>query len=1305
MIAPEDDDPITINLTGGTVASPDIFAPSTTGEDFPIVMISNVNLIGQGEDVTIIDAEGTGGVLIMTYLTNNIISNLSITGGISNGGGGIDLYRSSPILNYVTISNNTAENSGGGIRGFDSHPTMKNVRITNNMATSGGGAYITGSETNEVIPLRLTNVEITHNTAIGSDYGTGGGLNIYMSHVIMTNVTIANNMAKTSGGGLDISYGGNYSYTILLHNVNIVNNAVLHGNDNPNQAASGGGGVSLSEFPLVEEIYTIPILTNVTIANNTNTASNGGGMFLRGIARLINTIIWDNGSESIYHDNNYIHLGVPLITYSNIEAGSEFGGGSCPPGECYVSTQGGQCVPCGEGNIDEDPLFIDPDNGDYTLQENSPCIDTGDPNLWHNDLDGTRSDMGITGGPFVLPNFTSHDFGEVGDIGSSKEFTLYNFRETPITINNVTFGTESFTTDASFPMRIEAHETGVISIDANNTSLGQVEDAMFILSNDLISFPNRLFISLTIVGSEGQILNGTLSGTYPVDTYRITGDLSIMDGDTAYIHAGTEFLFDGQYNFTIYGTLKAIGTESDSIIFDNFGEEKWRGFSLDNASDETIFEYVRISGGAKGEGGGMHLTSSNPTLTHVAIINNSIEIASGNLWDTGTAAGMMLINSNPVLTHVIIANNHGGLENGGGMLLNNSNPILTHVRIVNNTTDKENLPSFIGYVCGMCIINSDPILTHVTITNNSLDGMYLNNSNPVLTHLTITNNTGPGIRLVADGWGWGPFPVSNPQITNTIIWGNSEESILITNFNNDTEDSHDPTISYSNIEGSWEGEGNIDMDPLFTDPDNGDYTLQEGSPCINTGTTDIDGDAADDITDYFGEAPDMGAYEFCAYFDECGVCGGDNSCFDCLGTLNGDALEDECGVCNGDSSTCLDCLGTPNGDAICLNIANIDSDAGTLDVLYSSNSDIAGFQFEIDGIEIIGATSTLGDVTTQSGSSLILGLSISGDEATNIVLPAGSGVLASISFNPNSLESTSCLSDVIIAFEGGVAAPSIVYPEECSTISGCSNVDDCGVCGGDGSSCMMAGDINLDGSTNVLDIIMLMDFILGNQAPNEVQSAQADMNGDSFLNVLDVVMIVDIILGNVLARGSVAEAATFYYGNDLVRYTSDGNIAGVQFSVLGEYEITDSFLPDGWELTSSETTILLFSMDGSPLEDDKLFSYEGNLRLESIIVADWHGSEVVSSSVLIPKEFALSPAYPNPFNPTTTLSFALPVSNTVVISIYNLQGREVATLLNTTMEAGYHSVTWDANSFSSGVYFVHMIAGEYLKTQKLMLLK
>ena len=103
-----------------------------------------------------------------------------------------------------------------------------------------------------------------------------------------------------------------------------------------------------------------------------------------------------------------------------------------------------------------------------------------------------------------------------------------------------------------------------------------------------------------------------------------------------------------------------------------------------------------------------------------------------------------------------------------------------------------------------------------------------------------------------------------------------------------------------------------------------------------------------------------------------------------------------------------------------------------------------------------------------------------------------------------------------------------------------------------------------------------------------------------------------------------------------------------------------------------------------------------DLRLFSISL-----SELIS----LPESFSLDRAYPNPFNPTTTLSFAIPVDSEVSLSVYNLQGREVSTLIDANMDAGYHSIVWDANSYASGVYFVKMMAGEYISTQKLMLIK
>ena len=89
----------------------------------------------------------------------------------------------------------------------------------------------------------------------------------------------------------------------------------------------------------------------------------------------------------------------------------------------------------------------------------------------------------------------------------------------------------------------------------------------------------------------------------------------------------------------------------------------------------------------------------------------------------------------------------------------------------------------------------------------------------------------------------------------------------------------------------------------------------------------------------------------------------------------------------------------------------------------------------------------------------------------------------------------------------------------------------------------------------------------------------------------------------------------------------------------------------------------------------------------------------------IPEQFALSSAYPNPFNPTTTLNLDLNKDGQVSVKVYNVVGQVVAELANGYMDAGYHSFTWNASSVSSGMYLVRVEAGSEIATQKLMLLK
>lgn len=89
----------------------------------------------------------------------------------------------------------------------------------------------------------------------------------------------------------------------------------------------------------------------------------------------------------------------------------------------------------------------------------------------------------------------------------------------------------------------------------------------------------------------------------------------------------------------------------------------------------------------------------------------------------------------------------------------------------------------------------------------------------------------------------------------------------------------------------------------------------------------------------------------------------------------------------------------------------------------------------------------------------------------------------------------------------------------------------------------------------------------------------------------------------------------------------------------------------------------------------------------------------------MPAEFELLQNYPNPFNPTTNISYELPADGSVSLKVYDILGREVATLVNGRQNAGYYDVTFDASNLPSGVYFYRLQAGSYDKIMKLMLLK
>ena len=87
-------------------------------------------------------------------------------------------------------------------------------------------------------------------------------------------------------------------------------------------------------------------------------------------------------------------------------------------------------------------------------------------------------------------------------------------------------------------------------------------------------------------------------------------------------------------------------------------------------------------------------------------------------------------------------------------------------------------------------------------------------------------------------------------------------------------------------------------------------------------------------------------------------------------------------------------------------------------------------------------------------------------------------------------------------------------------------------------------------------------------------------------------------------------------------------------------------------------------------------------------------------------EYSLSTAYPNPFNPTTSLTLAVPKAGYVSVQVYNIMGQAVATLASGYMDANTSTpLTWNASNVSSGMYFVKAEAEGFVTTQKLLLMK
>lgn len=134
-------------------------------------------------------------------------------------------------------------------------------------------------------------------------------------------------------------------------------------------------------------------------------------------------------------------------------------------------------------------------------------------------------------------------------------------------------------------------------------------------------------------------------------------------------------------------------------------------------------------------------------------------------------------------------------------------------------------------------------------------------------------------------------------------------------------------------------------------------------------------------------------------------------------------------------------------------------------------------------------------------------------------------------------------------------------------------------------------------------------------------------------------------------------------------------------------------------LAYSNTTMQHQGSDGYALGDLNWFPAQKAAWLAAGLMS------VNPATSRIPEAYTLSQNYPNPFNPSTSIEYNLPKASKVKLNVYNVLGQEVATLVNGTVTAGRHSVTFDASRLASGVYLYRIVADNYVSTMKMILLK
>ena len=799
---------------------------------------------------TVVDASQLGSAVqfVSGEDRNSLLSGLTLTGGSgapcgepgSTCGGGVYCEGSSPTLHGCRIVGNAALNprgKGGGVYCAQCSPLLEHCQLLNNRSSYQGGAIYV----KDCPLLELVDCTISGNSA-GQD---GGGIRAHGSSLRLTRCSITQNTSQNRGAGINCVRcpSVHLSYSNILSNesdrsgsagglyCSELDQLTLEHCRISDNAAGYVGGMVLSESvvdlndcrisgnratngPLPNEgggICSVNCELTVTHSAITdNYCETGAGAYCWGsAATFVRCTIANNVAERCGGGLYLTYSEFSRLEHCVIQGNFAVGGAAI---YCYEESALSleACTVAGNNSSGREAGSVSVTLSEASLKD---CI------LWGNRPHELM--VGYQGAePLVSYCDVAGGYEGEGNIDVDPEFC--NAHCEPL----------DFGLAADSPCRSAGSDGGVIG-------------ALPVLCEDPLSF----YPATHRVPEEYESIASAVAASCPGDTVRIApgtySEHHLQLPSSGIVVTGWDPLDDAVVASTVIdgGGMDVIQflraapyltTQLSGVTV------RGGGVGIGCRSTSPSIDHCVVEGNAGEWGGGLLCHEARPIISHTTIANNSASLDGG---------GLRVDSSSPQLIDCVIANNTAQGSGGGISCYDLSYPALERCVLVDNHAAGD------GGACA--IVHSSPSLTNCVIARNHAGlcgaGLSCEDASPKLTNCTLVENSATsGGGLCCQTWD------DSPRLRNCIVWGNLPEQIL-------EQNGAWPHVVFSDIQGGWRGEGNLDLNPLLFSARGFEYLLSPRSPCVDAGDPEIEDGLSDSDPrwpDRFPNLPrsDMGAY-------------------------------------------------------------------------------------------------------------------------------------------------------------------------------------------------------------------------------------------------------------------------------------------------------------------------------------------------------------------------------------------------------------------------------------------------------------